>query len=98
MRSLLGSKGHDRIDARGAARGLLLRHGAKLALSGVGVGLLGAWALSRVLSGLLFETTATDPPTFAATAALLAGVGVLASWIPAHRATRVDPVVALRAD
>jgi predicted permease len=69
-----------------------------LAGLGVGIGVLGALAGTRVLSGLLFGVTATDPATYAGVAALLMGVAALASWLPARAATRVDPAIALRAE
>ena len=74
--------------------------GEGLRLTGLGVaaGLVGAWAMSRVLASLLFGVTATDPMTFGATALLLTAVATLASWIPARRASRVDPVEGLRAE
>jgi len=69
-----------------------------LAGLGVGIGVLGALAGTRVLSGLLFGVTTTDPATYAGVAALLMGVAALASWLPARAATRVDPAIALRAE
>jgi ABC-type antimicrobial peptide transport system permease subunit len=71
-----------------------------LAVVGAGVvgGLAGAAAFTRVLDALLFGVSTTDPVVFALIVALLAAVGLAASWIPARRATRVDPMVALRAD
>jgi predicted permease len=74
----------------------VLRQGSTLILLGVTVGLAGAWALSRVLAGLLFGVSATDPTTFAAVAGLSAAVALAATYIPARRATRIDPMVALR--
>jgi ABC-type antimicrobial peptide transport system permease subunit len=65
---------------------------------GVAVGLLAAIAFTRLLKGLLFGISASDPLTFAVIAALLVGVALLACWIPARRATRVDPLEALRQD
>ncbi|MFC1661338.1 FtsX-like permease family protein, partial [Gemmatimonadota bacterium] len=65
---------------------------------GVGVGLLGAWGLSRALASLLYGVTATDPVTFGGTALLLGVVALAATWIPARRAARVDPVEALRSE
>ncbi len=75
---------------------LVLREGLLLTLSGVTLGVTGAWALTRFLSGLLFGVSATDPGAFAAVVALLLVVALLASWIPARRATKVDPMIALR--
>ena len=67
-----------------------------MALVGIGAGLLGAVALTRLLSQLLFEVNATDPFAFSAVAILLAVMALLACYLPARRATRVDPLVALR--
>src|ERR1044071_5471 len=86
--------------ALGAQRGevlmLILRQGLLLTLIGVGVGLAGALAVTRVMSSLLFGVEATDPLTFAAIGVLLTVVSLIACYLPARRATRVDPVTALR--
>ena len=88
--------------ALGAPSGLVLRgivgQGMALTGIGIGVGLLGAWGVSRVLSSLLFGVTTTDPLTYLGTAAGLAGVAFLASWVPARRAASIDPVEALRSE
>ncbi len=75
---------------------LVLREGMMLALVGVGVGLLGALALTRVLRSQLFEISPGDPLTFVVTALLLTAVALLACYLPARRAAKVDPMVALR--
>jgi putative ABC transport system permease protein len=75
---------------------LILRQGLVLTVIGIGIGLAGALALTRVLSGILFGVEATDPATFGAIILLLSAVSLIACYLPARRATRVDPVIALR--
>ncbi|MEW6212941.1 MAG: FtsX-like permease family protein, partial [Acidobacteriota bacterium] len=86
--------------ALGAGSGDVLRmiagEGLKLSLAGAGLGLIGAMALTRVMKGLLYEVEATDPVTFAALALALIAVTLLACYLPARRAARVDPMIALR--
>ena len=75
---------------------LILKHGFALTLVGLGLGLAAASALTRLMKSYLFGVSATDPASFVAVAALLAVIALLASYLPARRATQVDPLVALR--
>ncbi|MBZ5536345.1 MAG: ABC transporter permease [Acidobacteriia bacterium] len=77
---------------------LVIRDGMQLVLAGLGIGLLGALSLTRLMAGLLFEVTPTDLSTIAAVSALLAGVAFLGCYLPARRATRVDPMAVLRCE
>jgi len=88
--------------ALGARRGDVLRMvlggGLRLTLIGVGLGAVGAAIAGRALGKLLYGITPTDPVTFAAVALLLTVIAAVACYLPARRATRVDPMVALRAE
>ncbi len=77
---------------------MILAQGLRLAIAGVLVGLIGAFALTRLLKGLLFGISASDPLTFVLIAFVLIVVALLACWIPARRATKVDPLEALRSE
>jgi len=68
----------------------------KLVVAGIAIGLIAAFALTRVMATLLFGVTATDPTTFTLISLLLVAVAAIASYIPARRATRVNPIIALR--
>jgi predicted permease len=75
---------------------IVLGHGLRLTLAGLAIGVLGALALTRLLGGLLFGVRPTDPLTFAAVSVLLCAIALLACYLPARRAMRVDPMIALR--
>lgn len=91
IRMALGAQARD-------VSALVVRQAMALALIGVSIGLAGAFWLTRLLEGLLFEVSTTDQATFAGVSALLVTVALLACWIPARRASRVDPMVALRCE
>jgi putative ABC transport system permease protein len=76
--------------------GMILKQSAVLAFAGLGIGIFAAVMLTRLMTGLLYEVSATDGATFAVVSALLAGVALAATYIPARRATRIDPMIALR--
>jgi ABC-type antimicrobial peptide transport system permease subunit len=80
----------------GDVSGLVLRHGLALAATGAVIGLVAAAALTRLMSSLLFGVRPVDPVTFAGVAVLLVAIALLACWLPARRAMRIDPIEALR--
>lgn len=89
IRMALGARGADVMR-------LIIRQGMTLVAFGVALGSLGAVALTRLMASLLFGVSATDPPTFIAVVSLLTLMALVACWIPARRATQVDPLIALR--
>ena len=89
IRMALGAKARD-------VMWLVVRQGMACALIGIAVGLMAAYGLTRLMKTLLFNVTATDPTTFVAISCLLIGIALLAAWLPARRATKVDPLIALR--
>jgi putative ABC transport system permease protein len=91
VRAALGASRYEMV-------GLVLRHGMKLAGVGMAAGLAAAVVLTRFLAGLLYGVKPADPVTLAAVTLLLGGIALLACYVPARRATAVDPVIALRCD
>jgi putative ABC transport system permease protein len=89
IRMALGADGHD-------VMGLVLRQAVTMVMLGLSVGVIAALLMTRVLRTLLFAVSPTDPAVFAGIIVLLAATAWLATYVPARRATRVDPLVALR--
>jgi putative ABC transport system permease protein len=81
-----------------SVRLMVLRQGMTLAAVGLAVGAVGAMALTRLLKSQLFQVSPMDPATYGAALGILVAVAALAAFVPAHRATRVDPVIALRSE
>jgi len=84
--------------AVGQVRNMVIVQGMTLALAGVVIGLMAAFALSKLIESLLFGVTARDPMVFVAVPVVLAAVALIAVWLPALRATRIDPIDALRSE
>jgi ABC-type antimicrobial peptide transport system permease subunit len=82
----------------GDVRRMMIGQGVRLAAIGIVIGLAGAAGVTRLIRSLLYDVTPTDPLSFAAVVALMLAVAATASYLPARRATKVDPMTALRAD
>jgi putative ABC transport system permease protein len=78
--------------------GMIVRQGMGMVMVGLGIGLISAFGLTRMMKSLLFETTPTDPVTFVGVSAVLVATALLACYVPARRALRVDPLTALRSE
>jgi ABC-type antimicrobial peptide transport system permease subunit len=91
IRLALGAEAH-------RVRNMVVAHGMRLAIVGVLIGIVSAFALARVMAGLIYGVTTTDPLVFAVTPMVLIVVAFAGVWLPARRAARVDPVIALRAE
>jgi putative ABC transport system permease protein len=89
IRLALGAQGRDVL-------GMIVSEGARLALAGIGIGVVAAFGLTRLMASLLYSVGASDMLTYASVGGLLAVVALAACYIPARRALRVDPIVALR--
>lgn len=91
LRMALGAQASD-------VMGMVLREGARMTLAGVGIGFIAAFGLTRLIASQLFSVSAQDPLTFVGVGVLLTVIALLACYVPARRAVRVDPAVALRCE
>ena len=91
VRMALGASRHNVL-------GLVVGHGARLVVAGIVLGIVGAFGVTRLVASFLYNVSATDPFSFVGTALFLALVALAASYVPARRATAVDPMIALRAE
>jgi putative ABC transport system permease protein len=89
IRMAMGARARDVL-------GMVVKQGMGLTVAGIGLGLAAAWGLTRLLAGFLFNVTATDPLTYIGVSLALAVVAFVATYVPARRATRVEPLNALR--
>jgi ABC-type antimicrobial peptide transport system permease subunit len=82
--------------AQGQVQRMIIKEGGVLVVIGLTLGVIGAFFAARIIRGLLFGVAPNDPTTFVLVGVMMAGIGLLACWIPARRASRIDPAITMR--